>query len=70
MGAVAEGNAFLFTLEIEVIRRLELGLVAVGGGNEHVLLLTLHHIIADGWSAGVLIHELRALYGALVREQP
>ncbi|EAU61729.1 linear gramicidin synthetase subunit D, partial [Stigmatella aurantiaca DW4/3-1] len=37
---------------------------------EHVLLLTLHHIIADGWSAGVLIHELRALYGALVREQP
>ncbi|MDC0708183.1 amino acid adenylation domain-containing protein [Stigmatella sp. ncwal1] len=36
---------------------------------EHVLLLTLHHIISDGWSAAVLIQELRALYDALVREQ-
>ncbi|MBF0272353.1 MAG: amino acid adenylation domain-containing protein [Magnetococcales bacterium] len=28
----------------------------------HLLLLTLHHIIADGWSVGVLIHEVAALY--------
>ncbi|MDE1480364.1 amino acid adenylation domain-containing protein, partial [Xenorhabdus bovienii] len=31
---------------------------------EHVLLLTQHHIIADGWSIGVLVHELVALYRA------
>ncbi|MBD2816128.1 amino acid adenylation domain-containing protein, partial [Xenorhabdus sp. Flor] len=31
---------------------------------EHVLLLTLHHIIADGWSVGVLVHELGAIYQA------
>ncbi len=31
---------------------------------EHVLLLTMHHIISDGWSIGVLIRELTALYGA------
>ncbi|WP_060480500.1 non-ribosomal peptide synthetase [Pseudomonas monteilii] len=27
-------------------------------GDEHVLLLTLHHIIADGWSMNILIEEL------------
>jgi amino acid adenylation domain-containing protein/non-ribosomal peptide synthase protein (TIGR01720 family) len=32
--------------------------------NEHVLLLTLHHIITDGWSIGVLLRELVALYAA------
>ncbi|RCH64527.1 amino acid adenylation domain-containing protein [Streptomyces sp. SDr-06] len=30
----------------------------------HVLLLTLHHIIADGWSMSVLNRELGALYAA------
>jgi amino acid adenylation domain-containing protein len=34
---------------------------------EHVLLITLHHIIADGWSIGVLIRELGALYAAAVQ---
>jgi amino acid adenylation domain-containing protein len=29
---------------------------------EHVLLLVLHHIIADGWSMGVLLRELVSLY--------
>lgn len=33
--------------------------------DDHVLVITLHHIIADGWSMGVLLHELSALYGAL-----
>ncbi|HEX9983146.1 MAG TPA: amino acid adenylation domain-containing protein [Thermoanaerobaculia bacterium] len=31
---------------------------------EHVLLLTMHHIVSDGWSTGVLIRELGTLYGA------
>ncbi len=30
----------------------------------HVLALTMHHIITDGWSTGVLFRELGALYGA------
>ena len=37
---------------------------------EYVLLLNLHHIVADGWSIGVLIGEIGALYTAFVREQP
>ncbi len=36
---------------------------------EHVLLLTLHHIVSDGWSTGVLAREVSALYGAFVRGQ-
>ncbi|UFH28619.1 non-ribosomal peptide synthase/polyketide synthase [Pseudomonas sp. CIP-10] len=36
---------------------------------EHVLLLTLHHIVADGWSMNVLIQEFVHGYDALVRGQ-
>ncbi|MEA2663801.1 MAG: hypothetical protein QOI11_745, partial [Candidatus Eremiobacteraeota bacterium] len=32
------------------------------GPAEHVLLLNVHHIAADGWSFGVLARELSALY--------
>ncbi|WP_354676164.1 amino acid adenylation domain-containing protein [Pseudomonas syringae] len=35
----------------------------------HVLLLTVHHIVADGWSMGVLTQELLALYPAFCRGQ-
>ncbi|KAB8332623.1 non-ribosomal peptide synthetase [Scytonema tolypothrichoides VB-61278] len=34
------------------------------------LLLTLHHIIADGWSMGVLIRELATLYEAFSQGKP
>ena len=37
------------------------------GRDEHVLLLTMHHIVSDGWSMGVLVRELAALYDALRR---
>ena len=38
---------------------------------EHLLVLTLHHIVFDGWSAGILIRELSTLYKALsAGEQP
>ncbi len=32
--------------------------------DEHVLLLRMHHVITDGWSMGVLVRELTALYAA------
>ncbi|MGN6152349.1 MAG: non-ribosomal peptide synthetase, partial [Lysobacteraceae bacterium] len=31
---------------------------------DHVLLVTMHHIVSDGWSMGVLANELDALYRA------
>src|SRR5438270_2921865 len=33
------------------------------GEGEHLLSLTLHHIISDGWSLAVLVREAAALYG-------
>nr|WP_275902267.1 non-ribosomal peptide synthetase [Myxococcus vastator] len=37
---------------------------------EHVLLLCLHHIASDGWSLGVLVREVAALYAAFREGQP
>ncbi|HSF41436.1 MAG TPA: amino acid adenylation domain-containing protein, partial [Thermoanaerobaculia bacterium] len=34
------------------------------GPEEHALLSTFHHIVADGWSIGVLLRELSTLYRA------
>jgi amino acid adenylation domain-containing protein len=34
------------------------------GDEDHVLLLTMHHIISDGWSVGVFLRELTSLYNA------
>jgi len=43
-----------------LLRRLLLRLAA----REHVLLVTVHHIVADGWSVGVLLAEVETLYRA------
>jgi amino acid adenylation domain-containing protein len=40
------------------------------GETEHVLLLTIHHIISDGWSVGVFVRELAALYEAYTAGRP
>lgn len=36
---------------------------------EHVVLLTMHHIVADGWSIGVFMRELASLYAAFLHGQ-
>lgn len=38
--------------------------------DDHVLWLTIHHIVSDGWSMGVLFRELGALYEAFAKGQP
>src|SRR5439155_7648457 len=35
---------------------------------EHVLVITMHHIVSDAWSLGVLYRELSALYGGVANE--
>ncbi len=35
--------------------------------SEHILLVTLHHIITDGWSMGIFERELSALYEAFAK---
>ncbi|MGS0897493.1 amino acid adenylation domain-containing protein, partial [Burkholderia stagnalis] len=36
----------------------------------HVVLFTLHHIVSDGWSMGVLVREFAALYAAALSGEP
>ncbi|MCG5216567.1 amino acid adenylation domain-containing protein [Streptosporangium sp. KLBMP 9127] len=56
--AAAEAAAG-FDLAAEPLIRVRL--VVVGPG-EALLLLTLHHIVCDGWSMGILFDDLEAMY--------
>ncbi|MGQ8873040.1 amino acid adenylation domain-containing protein [Paenibacillus sp. TSA_86.1] len=38
--------------------------------NEYVMVMTFHHIIADGWSIALFIQELEQIYSSLVRKIP
>jgi amino acid adenylation domain-containing protein len=58
---MAEEAAAPFDLERGPLVRGRLARLAA---DDHVLLLTMHHIVADGWSAGVFVDELSRLYGA------
>jgi alpha-ketoglutarate-dependent taurine dioxygenase len=40
------------------------------GDEEHIALMTMHHIISDGWSIGILIREFAALYEAFTAGRP
>jgi amino acid adenylation domain-containing protein len=37
---------------------------------EHLLLVSVHHIVSDGWSTGVLLRELETLYAAFASGRP
>jgi amino acid adenylation domain-containing protein len=55
-----------FDLRRDVLLRATLLQVAE---DEHVLLLVVHHIVADGWSMGILFRELSVLYNAFCHGQ-
>ena len=40
------------------------------GAEDHVLLLTMHHIVSDAWSAAVLLQELSTLYTSFCEGKP
>ncbi|NJM71691.1 MAG: amino acid adenylation domain-containing protein, partial [Scytonema sp. RU_4_4] len=56
-----------FTLEIAPLIRCSLLQLSA---TEYVLLLTMHHIVSDGWSMGVFIRELSAVYQAFCVGKP
>nr|WP_307729680.1 non-ribosomal peptide synthetase [Massilia sp. CFBP 13721] len=61
--AAHEERMHCFDLRGDSLLRVRL-LRCGGNGGEHLLLLTIHHIVADGWSLGILFRELVALYRA------
>jgi amino acid adenylation domain-containing protein len=64
--SVEEGGRS-FNLAFDALLRVRLLRLAE---DEHVLLLTSHHIVSDGWSLGVFLRELAALYEAFMRGKP
>lgn len=37
---------------------------------DHILLITLHHIVTDGWSGGIILRDLAAFYNAFMLQKP
>ncbi|HEX7242084.1 MAG TPA: condensation domain-containing protein, partial [Longimicrobiaceae bacterium] len=66
-GVVREEMVRPFDLEAGPVFRARLARL---GADEHLLLLTMHHVVSDGWSVGVLLRELGALYRALAAGEP
>ena len=56
-----------FDLARGPLLRMRLARLAQG---EHVLFFTMHHIVSDGWSMGVLIREFGQLYEAFSQGRP
>ncbi|KAG0196054.1 hypothetical protein BGX28_000180, partial [Mortierella sp. GBA30] len=40
------------------------------GDDEHILLVSQHHIVSDGWSSGIMLREISQLYTAYCSGQP
>jgi amino acid adenylation domain-containing protein len=64
---VAEDSLRSFDLTRGPLLRGTLVRLAAG---DNALLLNLHHVISDGWSMGVLVREVTALYAAAVAGRP
>ncbi|HVG10073.1 MAG TPA: amino acid adenylation domain-containing protein, partial [Thermoanaerobaculia bacterium] len=46
------------------------GVLLRSAAEDHVVVLTLHHIAGDAWSLGILVHELTTLYAAFAEGRP
>ncbi|WGV25123.1 non-ribosomal peptide synthetase [Halotia branconii] len=56
-----------FNLEKEPLFRIKLLRLSDA---EHLLIVTIHHLVFDGWSVGVFLQELTKLYAAFSHGQP
>ncbi len=60
---VVEHGRRLFDLAVDPALR---PVLIVLGERDHVVMLCMHHITTDGWSSGIVMRELVALYAALL----
>ncbi|MEH1822387.1 MAG: amino acid adenylation domain-containing protein [Nostoc sp.] len=56
-----------FDLEKEPLLRIKLLRLSDA---EYLLIITIHHLVCDGWSVGVFLEELTKLYAAFCHDQP
>ncbi|MGH7618756.1 MAG: amino acid adenylation domain-containing protein, partial [Gemmatimonadaceae bacterium] len=57
-----------------LIRGLLIGVSPIGAPTdaaapEHAIVVTMHHVVSDGWSIGLFVNELRVLYDAFRRSE-
>ena len=64
--AVADANRPFDLTQGPLLRAKLWGL----GPEDHLLLLTTHHIVSDNWSMAILLRELSLVYGAFSAGQP
>ncbi len=64
-------------MQAEALKTLDLAqhsqlrtVVASFADEEHLLMLTMHHIVCDGWSNGVLLREIATGYSRLFEQNP
>ncbi|MDF1856194.1 non-ribosomal peptide synthetase/type I polyketide synthase [Pseudooceanicola sp.] len=65
--AIAEDAEHLFEITEELPLRAFLARLAA---DHHVLVICAHHIVADGWSFGVMLEDIARLYTAAVAGRP
>ena len=53
----------------DVLTQLIYAVEEIYPDQDHILLITLHHIVTDGWSRGIIQRDLAALYNAQVLQQ-
>lgn len=64
---VSEEKNQPFDLEQEPLLRIKLLRLSDA---EHLLIITIHHLVCDGWSVDVFLQELTKLYAAFCHGQP
>lgn len=64
--AIEEGRGIFDLSQVPLLRVKLLRLAE----QHHVLLMTMHHIISDGWSMGILVQEISVIYAALQESRP
>ncbi|MEP7010062.1 MAG: amino acid adenylation domain-containing protein, partial [Acidobacteriota bacterium] len=74
--AAREGLALLLAGQ-EAVRPFDLargpllrGVLVASARDDHAVVLSLHHIVGDGWSMGILVREVTALYSAFADGLP
>lgn len=63
---IEQERSHSFNLSTEPLLRVKL----LQRCTEYILILNLHHIICDGWSIGILIHELGTIYTEFSNNKP
>lgn len=63
------GTEALHPFDLSMAPLLRASLLRIGP-EHHVLLVTLHHIVADGWSIGIFFREMAVFYRSLLEGRP